>query len=150
MPARQVIEILDAVRDVHRQLADRYGELDQAATDERIRLLLEDMQRREQEFDQAVAEYESDTPGSILETELESVPEQALHVDHLRERLAQPRTLEELVEETLLLNSTLCDAYLTLAREAPLPEVRDLFQNLARLEERNDCQYARAILDTCR
>jgi rubrerythrin len=150
MPGTQVVEILDSIREVHRQLADRYGELDQAATDERIRLLLEDMQRREQQFDQAVAEYESTTPRPILETELESVPEPALHVERLRERLVQPRTLEELVEETLLLNSTLCDAYLTLAREAPLPEVRELFQNLARLEERNDCQYARAILDACR
>lgn len=150
MPGRQVIEILDAIRDVHRQLADRYGELDEAATDGRIRLLLEDMRQREQEFDQAVAQYEAGTPASVLEAELDSVPPQGLHINHLRERLAQPRTLEELVEETLLLNSTLCDAYLTLAREAPSPQVRELFQNLARLEERNDCHYARAILDECR
>jgi hypothetical protein len=150
MPGRQVIEILDAVREVHRELADRYGELDEAATDERIRLLLEDMQRREQEFDETVAGYESATPPSILETELESVPEKALHIDHIRERLSQPRTLEELVEETLLLNSTLCDAYLSIAREARINDVSELFQNLARLEERNDCHYARAILDTCR
>lgn len=150
MPGRQVIEILDTIRDVHRQLADRYGELDEAAADERIRLLLEDMQRREQEFDQTVAQCESDTPPSILETELESVPEKAVHINHIRERLAQPRTLEELVEETLLLNSTLCDAYLTIAREAPSPQVGELFQKLARLEERNDCHYARAVLDTCR
>jgi hypothetical protein len=150
VPGRQVIEILDSIRDVHRRLADRYGELDEAAADERIRLLLEDMQRREQEFDEAVARCESETPPAILETELESVPEKAVDINHIRERLAQPRTLEELVEETLLLNSTLCNAYLTIAREAPSPQITRLFQELARLEELNDCHYARAILDTCR
>lgn len=149
MPGKQVIDILDTIREVHRQLADRYGELDEATSDQRIRLLLEDMQQRELEFDEAVAQFESDTPPSILESELESVPEKALHVDHIRERLAQPRTLEELVEETLLLNSTLSDAYLALASEAPLPEIRGLFQDLARIEERNDCHYARAILNEC-
>lgn len=149
MPNKQVIDILDTIRDVHRQLADRYGELDEAATDERIRLLIEDMQKREQAFDQAVAECESENSPAILETVVESVPDAAVHIDHLRERLSEPRTLEELVEETLLLNSTLCDAYLVLAREAPEPQVSRLFENLARLEERNDCHYARVILQEC-
>lgn len=149
MPGRQVIEILDTIRDVHRQLAKRYGELDEAATDERIRLLLEDMQQREEAFDQAVAQCESENPPALLETVVESVPDAALHIDHLRERLSEPRTLEELVEETLMLNSTLCDAYLTLAREASVPEVSELFRGLAKLEERNDCHYARTILNEC-
>jgi hypothetical protein len=147
MPAQQVIEILDAIRDVHRRLAERYGELDQAATDERIQLMLEDMQQREQKFDQNIAAYESEEDPAVLETWLQFVPEEAVHIERISERLATPRTIEELVEETLRLNSTLCDAYLVLAQEAPISELRDLFMDLAKLEERNDCHYAKMLLD---
>jgi hypothetical protein len=51
------------------------------------------------------------------------------------------------VEETLRLNSSLCDAYLTLAQKAPIPALRELFTDLANIEERNDCHYAEALLD---
>ena len=147
MPAQQVIEILDSIRDVHWRLAERYGELDQAATDERIQRLLEDMQQRERSFDESVAAYESEEDPAVLETWLPLVPEEAVHIDHIVERLTTPQTIEDLVEETLQLNRILCDAYLVLAKEAPLSELRDLFTDLAKIEERNDCHYARMLLD---
>lgn len=147
MPARQVIEILDAIRHVHRQLAERYRELDVAATDERIKLLLEDMERHEAAFDDCVAEYEADNDPAVLETWLQFVPEDALSIDDIKERLATPGSLSELVEETLCLNSSLANAYLTLAKEAPSPKVCELFTDLAKLEESNDCHYAKMLLD---
>jgi hypothetical protein len=147
MPARQVSEILDAVRGVHRQLAARYRELDAAASDERIKLLLEDMERRERKFDHCIAQYEAEEGLGVLNTWLQFVPEEVLHVDHLSERLAEPRSLSELVEETLQLNSRLSDAYLALARQAPTPELEGLFTDLANLEESNDSHYVEALLD---
>lgn len=147
MPARQVIEVLDAIRGVHRQLAQRYQELDEHASDERIQLLLEDMQRREEQFEDCLCQYECEGESAVLKTWLQFVPDEALAIDHLAERLAVPRTLEELVEETLALNSTLSDAYLILAKEAPIPEVGKLFRDLANLEECNDCHYVKSLLD---
>jgi hypothetical protein len=147
MPAGQVSEILDAVRGVHRQLAARYHELDESASDERIKLLLEDMERRETKFDECVEQYESEEGAAVLNTWLQFVPDEVLHLDHIAERLAAPRSLSELVEETLRLNSSLCDAYLTLAQKAPIPALRELFTDLANIEERNDCHYAEALLD---
>jgi hypothetical protein len=147
MPARQVSEILDAVRGVHRQLAARYRELDRAASDERIKLLLEDMERRERKFDRCVAQYESKEGPGVRNTWLQFVPEEVLHIDHLSERLAEPHSLSELVEETLRLNSSLSDAYLALAKQAPTPDLENLFTDLAHFEESNDTHYVEALLD---
>ncbi len=147
MPAQQVVQILDAIREVHRRLADRYRELSDATTDDRLQLLLDDMQRREEQFDDCVAQYELNEPPAILHTWLQFVPEEAVKVSDLARKLAAPRTLEELVEETLRLNSTLCDAHLALSREAPIPELRDLFRDLANIEEQNDCHYAKVLFD---
>ncbi|MGD9857333.1 MAG: hypothetical protein AB7U20_20515 [Planctomycetaceae bacterium] len=147
MPACQVSDVLEAIRSVHRQLARRYQELNATVGDERIKLLLQDMQHREQQFDRCVQQFESRRKSSILQTWLQFVPQEATHIDRISERLAQPRTLSELVEETLVLNAGLCDAYLTMAAEAPIPDLQELFTNLAQLEECNDCHYATVLLD---
>lgn len=147
MPARRVEDILEAVRSVHRQLAGRYRELDAATTDERIKLLLEDMERRERKFEECVGKYEAEEGPGVLGTWLQFVPEETLHVDRLAERLAQPRSLEELVEETVALNSSLEDAYRAIAQDADAPEIQELFGNLAHLERNNDCHYAKMLLN---
>lgn len=147
MPARQVSEILDAVRSVHRQLAARYRQFDQAATDERLKLLLEDMERRERRFNRCIARYEAEEDPGVLDTWLQFVPEEVLHLDRLSERLVEPHSLTELVEETLRINSRLSEAYLALAKQAPTPELQELFTDLANIEERNDSHYVEALLD---
>jgi hypothetical protein len=147
MPAAQVFSILDGIRQVHRQLAARYHELDKVATDERIQLLLEDMQKREQAFDDCIARYESEKSPAVLNTWLQFVPDEAVRIYHIAEQLTMPRTLEDLVEETLSLNTTLIDAYRLMADEAPTPELSTLFADLAKLEVRNDCHYAKMLLD---
>lgn len=147
MAAQQVYQILNAIRGVHRQLAERFRELDEAATDQRIQFLLEDMERRERKFDDCVGEYASEEDPAVLESWLQFVPDETTHIDHISERLAEPQTLGALVEETLRLNSSLSDAYLILAEEAPTEQLKDLFMDLARMEERNDCHYAKVLLD---
>ncbi len=147
MPAHQVFEILDAIREVHQQLAARYRELNSESTDERIKLLLEDMERRENVFDDCIRQYESFEPSAVLNTWLQFVPEGAVRLTHLNQRLATPRSLAELVEETLQLNSRLCDAYLVMAKQAPIPALRELMTDLAQLEENNDSHYAKVLLD---
>lgn len=147
MPARQVSAILDAIRAVHSQLANRYRELKQSATDERIILLLQDMQRREEKFSQCVADYESQDNTSVLNTWLQFIPDEVLQVDAIADQLSAPCSLTDLVEMTLKLNHNLVLAYLVLARNAPTTELQDLFANLAKIEERNDTHYVEALLD---
>ncbi|MGE4003280.1 MAG: hypothetical protein AB7I48_24100, partial [Planctomycetaceae bacterium] len=77
----------------------------------------------------------------MLNTWLQFVPEEVLHVDHLSERPAEPHSLSEPVEETLRLNSSLSDGYLALAKQAPTPELEDLFTDLTNLEKLNDSHY---------
>lgn len=147
MPARQVYQILDAIQDVHRHPANRYRELEEVATDARIQSLLEHMEQRERTFDDCVAEYESEEKPKVLETRLQFVPDEATHIDHVAERLRLQQSLEDLVDETLRLNSTLIDAYLTLAKETAISELGELFTNLAKIDERNDCHYVKMPLD---
>lgn len=148
MPARQVKEILDSVRDVHRQLAERYRELDEQTTDERLKLLLKDMEKREEQFEACVSQYEIDHHDSVLNTWVRYLPDEVVHIDRIAEKLAVPHSLDELVEETIRLNGSLCDAYLSMAGQAQTPAMKELFQDLARIEEQNDCHYAKVLLDS--
>ena len=144
---KQVHEILDAIRGVHRQLADHYRDFEEVVADERLQLLLEDMERRELSFDDCVAQYEANEDSEALGTWLQFVPDEAVHVDHLSERLAEPRTMEDLAEETLTAEQ---QAVRRLSRDGQggsNPELKDLFTDLAKMEERNDCHYVTTLLE---
>ncbi len=147
MPARQVSDILNDIRSVHRKLAARYRELNAAASDERVKLLLEDMQHREQQFEQCVGQYVSDDGSAILDTWLQFVPEEGIRIDRIADWLAEPKDLAGLVAETLAVNAALCETYRAMAKEAPTPELHELFLSLAQLEEQIDCHYAKVLLD---
>lgn len=147
MPARKLRQVLDAIRTVHRKLAARYHELRKEACDERIQLLLEDMEQRERKLERCIAQYEHDAGSRVPETWVQFVPEDVLQVNDLTQRLSAPKSLCELVEETLKVNGALSEAYLTMAKEAPIPALKELFTDLANIEDRNDRHYAKAVLD---
>ena len=147
MPPRQVSEVLDSIRNVHRQLAKRYREIERFATDERIKLLLEDMRRREDRFAACVAGYNGNKHSKVLDTWLQFVPEEVEQLDEIDEQLKVPSSLSELVEATLKLNGSLVRAYLALAKDAPTAELQELFADLASMEEHNDSHYVKALLD---
>jgi hypothetical protein len=147
MPARKLRQILDAIRQVHHLLAARYHELRDRATDERIQLLLEDIEWRERKLEHCIARYETDADQKLPETWLQFVPEDVLHIEDLTGRLNQPTSLGELVEETLRIDRALTEAYLAMANEAPTSALQDLFTDLATIEQRNDRHYAKAVAD---
>lgn len=98
-------------------------------------MLLEYMSRHEKAFEQMLAGYEEPQAGKLLATWMQYEPDdRALEVPRA-EALRPDMSVDEVVETALRLDDELARFYAQAARMARIPEVRDLFEGLARQAE---------------
>lgn len=133
----QVREILTAAVEFHRRLEDFYAKLsEQEDRDEqRVRMLLEYMSRHEKAFERMLAGYETPEARKLLDTWMQYEPDdRALHIPQ-PESLRPDMSVDEVVEIALGLDDQLARFYAQAATMARYPQVRDLFDGLARQAE---------------
>ena len=147
MANQQVRSVLDAVRAFHRRLATQYQATADRARRERLKMLLHYLARHETYVDEALSSYEQEGARAVLDAWL---PPKVTQVPECSpELLDWPDDLDpdELVRRALAFDSCLLAFYRRLADQAPDDQVRALFQNLLRLEERAESTLVRDTTD---
>ena len=66
MGCRSTRELLDLVRDFHKQLSELYARMAEVATKEKVKMLLNYMSRHETQLEQCLARYEEHAAKSLL------------------------------------------------------------------------------------
>jgi len=147
MPSRQVRDILEVIRSIHRGLAHRYEAMSSATDHERFRTLLADMGQHELRIDNALADYEQGAANAQLETWLQFGAEEELQ--RLIETTDLNATLppEELVHRAMVIDNALVAQYRELQATTSVPEIEDLFVSLVALQESKQRHYAHAITE---
>lgn len=147
MPAKRVREILDEIRGIHGRLADGYESMSQHTGDERLKLLLEYMTRKERDIDESLAAYEEDAAPSVLDTWFQFTNEKELEELVEKASLNDETAPAEVVFESLHIDKALTDFYRQLAEETESVDVKELFASLVALEEGHERQYAKALAE---
>lgn len=142
MPSRQVRNVLDWIRKFHQGLADQLQSFAESAEDGRVRVLFEDMRRREAKIEHSVHDYQRNAPGAVLDTWLQfgsedELPKQ-LHADHLD----SSATPADIVARVLEIDDVLVELYRELEGSTSVPELDELFASLIALEEGKQHHYA--------
>ena len=145
MPALQIWQVLDTLGSFHRSMAARYESLSRRTDDERIRLLLTDIAQRERTFADAVFAFEREGPDEQLDVWLQFLPEGMLDAALDAVPDDTPSSLEEAVGTILQIDRSLGEAYRSVANETDVETVRELFLNLAQLDEINDRHYSQML-----
>ena len=147
MSVEQTRGILDHAREFHEQVAEYYHRMADVAQRPRVRLLLDYMSAHEQRQAQALATYEDTAPAKILNTWLQSSGNtdamQAVRDEYSQLRVAPSSDVDEVVAVGLRLSECLLVVYRDLAARAEPASVRDVFQNLLRMEEKAQQQFSR-------
>ena len=143
----QTRSVIDHARDFHEQLAHYYHGLADVANQTRVRLLLDYMSDHEERLAKALAEYEDSAPASILNTWLQS-PHETDSLIAIREHLQGVRIdpsieVDDVIETGIKLSEHLLEVYRDLARQSEPESVRQVFENLLRMEEKAQQQFAR-------
>jgi hypothetical protein len=146
MPAVQVREIVDRIREYHRQLAEYYQDAAQSNDDQKIRFLLKYMGKHEQAIDWALADYEELAAHGVLETWIPFPPEPSLEQMFAKAEITVDMTTDQIVARALELDQKLIEFYKLLASSTRASNVQELFEDLVTNEDAKDHQYARCLI----
>lgn len=145
MSVQRTRSVIDHARDFHQQVGEYYHRLADAAKQARVRLLLDYMSEHEERLATAVAEYEDAAPRAILDTWLQSAPDDLLDPvrQHLREaHIDASVDVDQVIETGVKLSECLLVVYRDLAQRAEPESVRAVFKNLVAMEESAQHRFA--------
>ncbi len=147
MPAKRIRDVLERAKQFHQKLRDHYHGIERLSQDERIRLLLDYMQRHERNIERALKGYTQEAAEGVLDTWLPFVPDNVLDRVFRTIELRPEMTPAEIIGCALELDRALVELYEVCARESSATRVQELFDCLLEMERGKDYQYARSLFD---
>lgn len=143
---KTIRDVVEFSQQLHTKLAHQYAELEQLATSERARLMLDYLQRHERHLTETLAQYEADAAKGIMETWMQYVPE--CHVNELLEKVRDVslNDVDDIVATALEVDDCLIKIYEDMAGNNDLDELKVVAQNLMQLESNEMHQVARSAL----
>lgn len=143
----RVRDLLDQVKDFHRHLSGYYTNLSTVAKKERVKMLLDFIALHEEQLAECLAAYEEDAATHVLDTWFEFTPD-LTRCERLEDVSLNPdMSVDEAVRTVLLFDQCLAEYYKQLAELSPLPEIRELFENLMEAEQGESRRTARAAFE---
>ncbi len=137
-------DVVDFAKNLHTALSDQYAELEQLSSSERARLMLDYLNRHEQNLAQAMDKYEGDMTKGIAALWLQDVPE--LQSDDLVDKVrgVDLADVDNIIGVALDVDEYLIKLYQRMADEVDSDAGREVFKSLIKLEDNERHRLSRA------
>lgn len=135
MAFETVNDILDFLKTFHRDLAALLTRLSDQVSEAKKEILLNFIGRHQKHLEHCLTEYEAEAAADLLKTWLKFVPEVPECRCFERVSWTPDMSFADIVEQARKVDDCLLKFYTQLAETAPLPEIRDLFQELLKMEQ---------------
>ena len=144
MRFQTVADVLNVVKDFHASLARQFAELEQLTTSERAQLMLDYLNRHEQNLARATEQFSSDASPGLMNTWLQLAPE--THPENLLEKVRNVdlNDVDSIVAVALEVDDYLVSLYGEVAAHADTDEAKEVFLNLVKLEDNERHTLSRA------
>ena len=142
-------DVLDHVREFHHRLSEFYGGLSGNTGKERVKMLLDYLNRHEKHLEESLARYEEEVSEKILNARFQYPPPRELlnickgAVISGKEDLS----LDGVIGIALNLDDCLIDLYKEMIKSSDLEEVKEVFNNLLEMEKREKLDLVRNALE---
>lgn len=140
--------VLDHVREFHGRIGEYYKRLGDHNSMERVKMLLDYLSRHEKHFQESMKEYEEAISKQILNTWFKFPPcqemtdiNQAISLDENPDM-----TVDDVIETALKMDDCLIRLYTEMAARSPATEVREVFENLLKMEKKRELNMVRDTL----
>lgn len=147
MASETVRDIIDHVRAVHSQLSWFYQTLGDTAEKERLRMLLQYVSRHERNLEQALAKYQETASRSLMNTWFKTAQDNPVRTCLQNVVITADMSTDEVIRIVLAMDRCLVDTFSRIAETAPADDVKALFRDLVRMEERQDHKLMRDALE---
>jgi len=140
----KISELLAWVSTYHQALAEKYMALADEAAKERAAMLLKYLSEHQKLLADSVNKYSDDAAQNLLTTWSDQCPELGLpdSVSQLHSSLSGKDT-DEIIRNVIEFHNVLIDMYKALAEKATNPSVKELFEELAKMEQQEEMRVVR-------
>ncbi len=144
--AENVTHIIDRIRALHQQLADRFERAGAELPRERARLVLDYIGRHERHLAEALEKYQATASRAVLDTWFKNTPGRPVEecLDQVRLDAKDPASI---LRSVLAMDRCLVDSFRRIAESAAAQEVKEFFQQLVAMEEREEHRLVRDAIE---
>jgi rubrerythrin len=142
---QQVKDILEFGRKMHASTQECYASLEQKTDQERIRMLLNYLGRHERKMEENLARFSAESRQKILDAWITHVPQTQIDALLGRCMVLRGASVEEVVRMGIEFDDALIDLYREVAREATLPDVRQVFLDLIDQENQERLRLLQSV-----
>lgn len=137
-------DVVDFAGKLHAALSEQYAELEQLSSSERAQLMLDYLNRHEQNLAQAMDKYDADMTQGIAALWLQDVPE--LQPEELVEKVrgVDLGNVDNIIAVALDVDEYLIKLYQRMADEVDSDAGREVFKSLIKLEDNERHRLSRA------
>jgi rubrerythrin len=147
MPFNQTKDVLNQARKFHQKLNEFYEGLKDSSSKERTRALLGYMSRHEQYLDECLAIFQKDVSKNILDSYYQYVSD-ATRLKEITEFKIKPdMEVEDVVTAAMHFDACLIKFYSEMVNRAPSSAVREVFENLLVMEEHEQLELSKTLLE---
>lgn len=147
MRFEQAKTILNHMREFHSTIAEFYHDLSEHTDKERVKMLLKYLEEHEIHIVDVLVDYEEYLPETVSETWFNFSPCTA-KLNELKSLIAiELPDVDEIIEFTMKLDNCIIETYREIVNGAESPKVKELFENLLKLEE---AERTRVAVNTAR
>jgi rubrerythrin len=139
----QVKDVLDYGIQLHGQLTDLYDSLNQQNDQARVKMLLDYLSRHEKNREQAMQRFEDESRKSILNFWLQYSP--GSNVEQLlRDAAVRPdMSVDDVIKIAMAFDNAMIELYKGAAIIVDDPHAKEVFTNLAEMEEQEKHRFIR-------
>ena len=138
-----VRDILELAKNIHHRLSEYFQQLADTEERERIRMLLQYLQRHEVGMENYVNACENLVLEHVLETWYPYVPETNIQNEIENAHISPTSSLSEIISAAIRLDNCLVNLYRRMADTATSEDVKHLFEELLSLEEKEEFRLVR-------
>ncbi len=144
MRFQTVADVLNVVKEFHASLARQFQELEQLSTSDRAQLMLDYLNRHEQNLARTTAQFADDANPGLLHTWLQFAPE--THPETLLEKVRNVNlnNVDSIVAVALEVDDYLISLYGQVVDHADTDEVKEVFRSFINLEDSERHTVSRA------
>lgn len=146
MHYKTVKDVVDHSRRLHQQISQLYADMSQQHTQERVKMLLDYLQRHEKHLEEVLCQFEQDKSQKVLDSWFQYAPDQDLTDVLSKIAISDHMSTDEVIAMALKLDDYFIELYGSMVESSHSSDAQSVFQNLLDMEKQEKIKTARTAL----
>jgi len=146
MHYKTVKDVVDHSRRLHQQISQIYSDMSQQHTQERVKMLLDYLQRHEKHLEEVLCQFEQDKSQKVLDSWFQYAPDQDLTEVLAQINIKDDMSTDEIIAMALKLDDYFIELYENMVENSHSSDAKSVFQNLLEMEKQEKIRTARTAL----